>query len=200
MPQFVDHIDIKKEGMIYYERPGYYFGYGLESVPKVMDAITGRSVTAELGVVVANKLLAVQEIDQVPDMPAEAFGNKSPHQILMDAWSKHTDVPFSSYTLLDAGNRSDLVSGTLYEIHLEDAERLNHFDLATPFTHDSSGQIVYPGWRGPVSVELADGRKAFTLTTYPEQATDRVVSGLDYNPFLNDEAITMRVIQEAMGE
>jgi hypothetical protein len=199
MSHVVDHINIES-GMIYLERPGYYFGYGLESDPDAMESIVGSPLTAELGVIAVRQQLAVQEIDQVPDIAVEAFGNKSPQAIILGAWSKHTDRPFSSYTLIDGKNRSDLVKGTLYELEIDQAERLNEWDLAAPFFRNASGQVVYPGWRGSTTIELVDGRKVFSLATYPEQAVDRVVNGLDYNPFLNDRAITMQVIQEVMGK
>jgi len=197
MPYIVDHIDVK-DGLIYSQRPGYYFGYGLESDPEVMDTIAGHPLRAELGVVAIYKQLAIQEVDQTPDTPVEELGKKSIQQILTDTWSKYTDVPFSSYTLLDSKNRSDTVRGTLYELDMLDASKLNEWDLALPF-YRAAGKVVYPGWRGPASVELVDGRKVFTLSTYPEQTVDRVVDGQVYNPFLNNRELTMRIIQEVMN-
>jgi hypothetical protein len=199
MTNIVDRIEVKS-GMIYGERPCYYFGYGLESVPEVMDAIAGRSLTAELGVIAVKKQLHIQEIDQVPDKPVAAFGDKSPQQILSEAWQKHTDVPFSSYALRGSVNRSDLVTGTFYELGMNDALRLNKWNLATPFVRNASGQISWPGWRyWDHLIELADGRQVSTLTVYSEQPVDRAAPGSGYNPFLNDQEITMRIIQESVS-
>lgn len=69
MSEFVSRIDVGT-GIVGMQRPFVYFGYGLESVPEVMDTILGRSVTTELGVTASKQQLCVQEIDQVPDVPS----------------------------------------------------------------------------------------------------------------------------------
>lgn len=195
MSEIVDRIEVI-DGTFLMSRPGYYFGYGLESVPEVMDSILGRSVTAELGVTAVKQQLVVQEIDQVPDKPTEQLGGKSPQQVLAEAWRQHTDVPFSSYALRPTEARSSVVGGTLYEIDLEDAHRLTRWDILLPFERGESGKTLWPGWRvWDRAIELADGRKVETLTIDQEQAIDRVVDGIGYNPFLNDRQTTLRVIE-----
>lgn len=195
MSNFAERIE-PGSGVLGIHRPFVYFGYGLESVPEVMDAILDRSVTTELGVTAVKQQLCVQDIDQVPDVPVEAFGGKSPQAILSETWQRFTDVPFSSYVLRETENRSDVVSGTLYELDVEDMLRLNHWDLATPPVDVQT----FPGWRYRNLLELADGRQVHTLTIYPEQEVDRIVPGTDYNPFLNDKAVTMQVIRETMSQ
>jgi hypothetical protein len=198
MSEIVERIE-PSNGVLGIQRPFLYFGYGLESVPEVIDAITGRSVTTELGVTAIKQQLCVQEIDQVPDRPDKDLGGKSPQAILSETWAKHTDVPFSSYALRETENRSDIVSGTLYQLDVEDMLKLNEWDLVVQPRHDSaSGQMLFPGWRYPDHlIELADGRKVSTLTIFPDQAVDRVVSGTDYNPYLNEREVTIKVILEA---
>lgn len=196
MSEIVERIE-PGHGILGMQRPFLYFGYGLESVPEVMDAIVGRSVTAEVGVTAVKQQLCIQEIDQVPDVPTEAFGGKSPQAIIAETWKRHTDVPFSSYALRETENRGDVVSGTLYELDVEDMLRLNDWDLATPPVDHKT----FPGWRYlNRQAELADGRQAQTLTIYPEQEVDRVVPGTDYEPFLNDQATTMQVIREVTSQ
>lgn len=202
MSEIVNRIETG-EGILGMQRPFVYFGYGLESVPEVMDTILGRSVTTELGVTAIKLQLCVQEIDQVPDVPADAFGGKSPQAILSETWQRFTDTPFSSYVLKETENRGDIVAGTLYELDVEDMLRLNHWDLAAQPERATSGShpFTYPGWRYLNRlVELADGRQVQTLTVYPEQEVDRVVPGTDYDPFLNDTAVTMQVIRETMDQ
>lgn len=189
------------EGILGIHRPFVYFGYGLESVPEIMDTILGRSVTTELGVTAIKQQLCVQDIDQVPDVPAEAFGGKSPKAILAETWQRVTDTPFSSYVLRETENRGDVVAGTLYELDVEDMLRLNYWDLAAqPLQASGSHPFTYPGWRYRNPVELADGRLVHTLTVYPQQEVDHVVIGTDYDPFLNDKSATMRVIHETMDQ
>jgi hypothetical protein len=189
MPQFVDHIAVQ-QGTLYMQRPGYYFGYGLESVPDVMEAIVGHSLITEIGVKAVGMQLAVQELDQIPELPSEELGGLSAQQIIAASWQKHTDKPFSSYTLKPTENRGDLVSGTLYELSMDDALKLVDWDLASPSLEDAR-------WRyWDHLLELADGRKVMTLTAGDNQPVDRTVNGEDYNPFLNNKDITMRVIQE----
>lgn len=203
MPYIVERIE-PREGVLGLSRPFLYFGYGLESVPEVMDEITGRSVRTEVGVTAIKQQLCIQEIDQVPDLPDEAFGGKSPRAILAETWQRYTDVPFSSYVLRETENRGDIVSGSLYELNIEDMLRMNHWDLVAQPVRTEPGSTYpfsYPGWRYLNNlVELADGRQVSTLTVYPEQEVDRVVPGTNYEPFLNDQSITMRVIQEVASE
>lgn len=196
MAEVVDHIEIQ-EGAFLLDRPGYYFGYGLESVPDVMDMLLSRSVTAELGVRALGQQLFVQEIDQVPDLPTDQLGGKSPQDIIRGVWEKHTDVPFSSYVLRPTDARSSMVDGTLYEIDGHDALRLVEWSLVLPFERpsDRSG-FFWPGWKSwDHNIELADGRVVETLTIDHEQAVDRAVDGQSYDPFLADQAVTGRVIQ-----
>lgn len=206
MANIVSRIEPQTEGIPLFDSPGYYFGYGLESVPEVMDAILGHEVTAEIGVIAVRKQLFVQEIDQVPDVPTVALGGKSPQQILAETWTKHSDLAFSSYVLRSTDNRSDTVSGTLYEVDIEDAEKLRKWDLALPpiDNPDPATRARQPfvslGWRDWAPVELTDGRKADTLTIYLDQPVDRVVQGMDYDPFLNPKDITLKVIREAMEQ
>ena len=202
MSEIVNRIETGS-GILGMQRPFVYFGYGLESVPEVMDTILGRSVTAEFGVTAIKQQLCVQEIDQVPDVPAGAFGGKSPQAILSETWQRFTDSPFSSYVLKETENRGDIVAGTLYKLDVEDMLRVNHWDLTAQPVQATSGShsSTYPGWRylNPL-VELADGRQVQTLTVYPEQEVDRVVPGTDYDPFINDEAVTMQVVRETMDQ
>ncbi len=201
MAHIVDRIEQREGGILYIHRPGLYFGYGLESDPEAMEAILEHEVVAELGVFAVNRQLGVQEVDQIPDVSAEEFGGKSPLEIVDNRWRTHTDVPFSSYVTLDSENRSDVVRGTLYEVKTEDVLRLNKFDLATPPVWIENEGWSFPGWRYmDRTVELADGRKAETLTIYPEQSVDRVVDGTDYDPYLNDKATTLKIIAEIMSE
>lgn len=195
MAEIVKHIEVQ-EGTFLFDRPAYYFGYGLESVPEVMDMLLDRSVTAELGVVAVGQQLLVQEIDQVPDLPTDQLGGKSPQDILREVWEKHTDVPFSSYVLRPTNVRSSTVIGTLYEIDMEDALRLKDWSLLLP-PEGTGSRPFWPGWKAwNYNVELLDGRKVETLTIDYEQAADRVVDGMDYNPFLADQQTTGRVIQD----
>jgi hypothetical protein len=193
MSHIVDHIEVQ-QGTIYMQRPGYYFGYGLESVPEVMEAIVGRTLVTELGVKAVGMQLAVQDLDQIPEVPSEELGGLSAQQIIASSWQKHTDAPFSSYTLRSSENRGDLVSGTLYEFGMEDALKVVDWDLAAPNLNDAR-------WRyWDHLLELADGRKVMTLTVGDDQPVDRIVNGEDYNPFLNDRDITMRVIQDVTSQ
>jgi hypothetical protein len=177
-----------KPGLIYVNRPGYYFGYGLESEPTAMQAIVGHNLNAELGVVAMHKQLVVQEIDQIPDQPVAEWGGKSAQQVLADGWRKHTTVPFSAYALRNSDNRSDVVSGTLYEISQQDAHTLNAWD----FANADIGTAAWRHWDH--LVELADGRIVSTLTIGYEQEIDRTVPGTHYDPYLNDIMTTINVI------
>lgn len=80
--------------------------------------------------------------------------------------------------------------------------RLNHWDLVAQPVRATSGSypFTYPGWRYRNPVELADGRQVQTLTVYPEQEVDRLVAGTEYDPFLNDKAVTVQVIRETMNQ
>jgi hypothetical protein len=203
MPYLVDRIE-PIEGVLGMNRPFLYFGYGLESVPEVMDELLGRVVTVEVGVTAVKRQLCIQEIDQVPDEPAEAFGGKSPQAILAETWQRFTDVPFASYVLLETENRGDVVSGSLSELNIEDMLKLNNWNLTAQPVRNAPGSqhpFSYPGWRYLDNlVELADGRQVSTLTIYPEQQVDRVVPGTDYEPFLNDRSTTMHVIHSVASE
>lgn len=183
-----------KPALIYAHRPKYYFGYGLESVPEVMEAIVGHTLVAELGVVAVERQLAVQDFDQIPNIPIEALGGKSAQEDVVEAWKKHTDAPFSSYALRRSLNRGDVVAGTLFEINMYDAEALVEWDLANP----GFGEGQWRYWDH--LIKLADGRPAMTLTIAHDQEVDRTVNGVIYDPFLNDKDVTMHVIQDVFNE
>lgn len=176
------------------QRPGYYFGYGPESVPEVVEAIVGHPLKVELGVVAVRQQLAIQELDQTPKTVSQELGGLSVQQILGTSWKKHTEKPFSSYTLRPSENRGDVVNGTLYELGMEDALALVDWDFASP----SLKEAVWHQWDHGVT--LADGRQVMALTVADNQAVDRAVSGTDYDPFLNDRDVTMRVIQDFTAE
>jgi hypothetical protein len=69
MTEILKKIDIQP-GIIYMDRPGYYFGYGLEAEPEVVEAILGHAVIAELGVHVVEHALVIQDLDQIPELYA----------------------------------------------------------------------------------------------------------------------------------
>jgi hypothetical protein len=195
MSEFVDHIE-RRDGVFLMSRSGYYFGYGLEALPDVMDALLGRSVTAELGVCAIGQQLVVQEIDQIPDQPTEQLGGKSPQEIVTNVWRQYTDVPFAAYSVRPTEARSSLVTGTLYEIDAEDALRLKEWSLMLPFERLPGGGFFWPGWKSwDHNIELVDGRNVETLTIDEQQPIDRVVDGTNYDPFLLDKEVTARVIQ-----
>lgn len=193
MSQEVQHIEVKK-GTIYMDRPGYYFGYGLEFDPEVMEAIVGHPLIMELGVMAVGKQLAIQELDQIPEIPSDELGGRSAQQIVANAWKKYTDKPFSSYTLRNSENRGDMVEGTLYVLGMEDALALVEWDIASPKLKDAAWRYWDHG------VELVDGRQVMTLCVGYDQEVDRVVPGTEYDIFLNDKHATMSVIQDVFAE
>lgn len=178
-----------KTGMIYAQRPGYYFGYGMESDPEVLEALVGHQLNYELGAIATGQQLAVQEIDQLPLIPSDELGGNSVQDIIADSWARHTDTPFSGYTMRRGDNRGDLVKGTLYEVGMDDALALVDWSIALPRLEDAR-------WRyWDHLVELVDDRRTMSLTAGDDQQVDRIVDGLKYDPFLIDRDITFKVIE-----
>lgn len=192
MTEIVSRIEVQP-GTIYIDRPGYYFGYGLEAEPEVVEAILGHPVVAELGVHVVEHTLNVQDLDQVPQLQTEELGGQSAQQIIANTWGSQTEVPFSSYGLRHTGNRSDVVEGTLYELGMYDALALAHWDIAGP----SLGEAAWRFWNH--GLKLSDDRQVMTLNIGHDQQVDRVVDGLGYERFLNDKATTLAIIKETMA-
>jgi hypothetical protein len=191
MTEILKKIDIQP-GIIYMDRPGYYFGYGLEAEPEVVEAILGHAVIAELGVHVVEHALVIQDLDQIPEVPHPELGSQSAQQIIASTWQEHTDTPFSSYGIRHTDNRSDAVEGTLYKIGMDDALALAHWNIAGP----PLGEAAWRFWNH--GLELSDGRQVMTLNIGHDQAVDRTVPGLGYQRFLNDRETTLEVIEETM--
>jgi len=193
MPK-VNRIDVKRDGMVYATRPGYYFGYGLESVPEVVERIVGRHLIYEPRVRATGEQLAVQDFDQVPNNPIADLGNRSPQQVLIDSWARFTDNPFSAYTLRQSSNRGDFVEGTLYELDMDSALALNDWNMVNP----DWGNNAWRYWDHGIT--LSDGRRVSTLTVGDDQEVNHVVSGIDYEPFLNDHTATLQVINQFVAD
>lgn len=182
MANIVRRIE-QRPGIIYMERPGYYFGYGSEADPDVMDAILGRSVVAELGVKAVRLQLVLQRLQQINATPHEELGGKSAQELLRDTWGES----FSAH-VLRAGDQKDTVWGTLYEIGMDDAEALAYWNIAGP----QLGQAAWKYWDH--GIELSDGRLATTLNITHDQEVDGDTA------FLNaSKPTTLSIIREEMN-
>lgn len=78
------------------EKKIFYFGYGANRDPKMMEAITGKKNLVGRPAVLKGYSLCVQRLDQVPDTIApSAPAPVSPRTILKDNWSP----TFTSYII-----------------------------------------------------------------------------------------------------
>jgi hypothetical protein len=166
-----------------------YFGYGANRDPKMIAAITGKKVSELSGQpgVLLDFDIAVQALDQVPDVVAEDSPvPKSPREMVKKNWPES----FTSYVIQHAiGGR---VAGTIWELTPDDRERVRDWEL-----------IDFGWYQDTVGVaEAADGTRVDIVTEQlgPGQQVSYAVDGMNYSTWLNSvedfEAIAAIARQE----
>lgn len=143
----------------------YFFGYGADSEPDLVRAVTGRKPRVVGKAVLHNHSLRIQTISEVKSSGA------NPQAILNRAWGEH----FRSYVIMpQMGAR---VSGTLYRISLHDRHLIDSWEL------------VELGWydKAFVEVEILHNGHSVTAETQvlgAHQTANLVVDGSNYEPWL----------------
>lgn len=136
----------------------YYFGFGANRDPRMIEAIIGKLITGRPAYVDGFEL-CVQGLKDIPEKPRE---------ILRKAWGNS----FESYVLRKGNAR---IYGTLFEMSREDRE------------HISNWELVPEGWAKDTKVIaiLEDVTKIKAMTESIEnQTVNRIVDGKQYETYL----------------
>lgn len=166
-----------------------YFGYGANSRPEMMEAITGnKNLVGQPGVLKGFKL-CIQKRDQVPN---KIFPNSpvqiSPNKIIEENWGEK----FETY-MIKPGEETDEVSGTVWELTSLERELVRDWEL------------VDFGWYKDMRVkaEMLNGQVVDVQTEglrEEGQEVDREIDGKNYKPFLNPLEDFQRVAEKARRE
>ena len=138
----------------------YYFGYGANKDPKIIEAVTGKSPKGKMGYIEGFEL-CIQGINNLP---------KIPQKIIKKAWTKG----FQSYALRKGKHK---VYGRIWKINKDDLERIREWEL------------YEEGWfksiRVNVVLENGSNVKAYT-DIIENQKVIKVVNGKNYKTHLNN--------------
>jgi len=146
-------------------RKVYYFGYGADSEPDLLHAITGRRPKVIGTALLQNYELRIQELAEVTTK------GLNPQEILRKAWGND----FKSYVIVAKAGAE--VRGTLYRLSLHDKHLIDVWEL------------VDAGWyeKAFVNVGLVGTPKVYQTETQvlaPKQSATISTDGATYTPWL----------------
>lgn len=162
----------------------FYFGYGQNSSPEMMQAITGKyendlvSYETELD----GYELCIQTINDLPPIS---------QSIIRKAWSDGVDS-FRSYVIRP--KEGSKVKGRVYVLSEEEREMVKNFEL------------VDFGWHNEENIEVLSVSKIGKIKAETEvlgvsqTVSDVEVDGLNYEPFLNPKDMSIRIAESAREE
>lgn len=162
-----------------------YFGYGANSDPFVMQAITGKNTLEGFPATLRGYELCIQNLNQVPDKPVSgALIPVPPRELLLKTW----DESFKTYTVRKSYGDS-AVNGWIWLLDERDQAFVDNWALKDF------------GWykNMDVRVETLIVRQLVVARTEglsPDQAIAEVVDGVKYDPILNDRETYLRVARE----
>lgn len=164
----------------------FYFGCGATRAARLVAAIIGKPVSQLAGRpgVLQDYILAVQRLDQVPDVVAAGSAVPvSPQALLRANW----DEGFESYVIIPKpGGR---VAGIIWELTPDERARM------------AAWELVDFGWYQPAQGQAvtADGKTVAIVTEKmgDGQAIDREADGLDYETWLQPPEKFRRIAEEA---
>ena len=147
----------------------YFFGYGADSEPDMIQAITGHKPRVVGVALLADYELRVQHLSEITTKGA------NPQAILRKGWGGS----FKSYVIVPSPGH--VVKGTLFKVSLHDRHLIDNWEF------------VGQGWydKAFVAVQLNDSGKVYSAETQvlaPGQDAAQPASGLDYESWLQPKS------------
>ncbi len=147
----------------------FYFGYGANCTPEMISWITGKDDFKGKPVMLEGWNLCVQRLDQVPRVAIPTSTGPRPlREHLREVWGDN----FETYVIKPG---KDKVMGTLWEMEPRDRELVKNWERVG---------FWYKEVRVKVKTESGEQIEAVSECLGDNQAVDREVDGLNYEPFL----------------
>ncbi|HSA83630.1 MAG TPA: gamma-glutamylcyclotransferase family protein [Patescibacteria group bacterium] len=139
----------------------YFFGYGADRDPELMEAIIGRKPQGEKTTISGFELC----IQSLADIPSKA------QRIIRQSW----DHGFHSYVIRPAKDMHSIVSGMMWELSPLERKLIDNWEL-TGLWYDVF--FISKGAPHPMQMELQ---------IIQNQPIRHIVDGTHYKTFLNDK-------------
>lgn len=158
-------------------RRGYFFGYGADSEPELIEAIIGRKPKVVGQAVLNGYALMVQDIGEITTK------GPSPQSILRKAWGSN----FRSYVIV--ADQSSSVRGTLYRVSMRGRHMVDNWEL------------VKEGWyeKRFVDVSLVGSGATYRAETQilaAGQGAKLKSDGMDYDSWLMPKKRLLEVAEQ----